>query len=155
MRIHRTAPAEGTEAVNLLEVYSPDYSVPWCSGKWGVYASRARSFHTTIYLYRVPIYSRTRVDRKVVNGKTIHVNYSDYDSERGVATMKYSSELIQTMRDALEAVMATVPADQSVFGLKAAVAQCILQAAAHGQTSFDGLVASASGQLQTIISMLS
>ena len=68
--------------------------------------------------------------------------------------MEYSSELIQTMRDALEAVMATVPADQSVIGLKAAVAQCILEAAAHGQTSFDGLVASASGQLQTIISML-
>jgi hypothetical protein len=96
-----------------------------------------------------------RVDRKVVNGKTINANYSVGDSERGGATMKYSSELIQTMRDALEAVMATVPADQSVIGLKAAVAQCILQAAAHGQTSFDGLVSSASSQLQTIISMLS
>jgi hypothetical protein len=69
--------------------------------------------------------------------------------------MKHSSELIQTMRDALEAVMATGPADQSVIGLKAAVAQCILQAAAQGQTSFDGLVASAFCQLQTIISMLS
>jgi hypothetical protein len=69
--------------------------------------------------------------------------------------MKYSAELIQTMRDALEAVMATVPADQSVIGLKAAVAQCILQAADRGQTSFDGLVASASDQLQTIVSMLS
>jgi hypothetical protein len=92
-----------------------------------------------------------RVDRKVVIGKTIHAKYS----ERREAAMKYSSELIQTMRDALEAVMAIVPADQSVIGLKAAVAQCILQAAAHGQTSFDGLVASASGQLQTIISMLS
>jgi hypothetical protein len=68
--------------------------------------------------------------------------------------MKHSSEHIQTMRDALEAVMATVPADQSVIGLKAAVAQYILQAAAQGQTSFDGLVASASGQLQSIISML-
>jgi hypothetical protein len=69
--------------------------------------------------------------------------------------MKHSSELIQTMRDALEAVMATVPADQSVIGLKAAVAQCILQAAAQGQTSFDGFVVTASGQLQAIISMLS
>ena len=68
--------------------------------------------------------------------------------------MKYSAEVIQTMRDALEAVMASVPAEQSVLGLKAAVAQCILQAAAQGQTSFDGLVTSASGQLQTIISML-
>ncbi|MGY4320599.1 hypothetical protein [Bradyrhizobium quebecense] len=68
--------------------------------------------------------------------------------------MKFSSELIQTMRDALETVMASVPADQSVFGLKAAVAECILRAAAHGQTSFDGFVASASDQLQSIISML-
>ena len=93
----------------------------------------------------------TRVDRKFVNGKTIHANYS----ERREAAMKHSSELIQTMRDALEAVMATVPADQSVIGLKAAVAQCILQAAAQGQTSFDGFVGSASGQLQTIINMLS
>jgi hypothetical protein len=68
--------------------------------------------------------------------------------------MKFSSELVQTMRDALEAVMANVPADQTVFGLKAAVAEYILQAAAHGQTSFDGLVTSASDQVQTIISML-
>lgn len=64
-------------------------------------------------------------------------------------------ELIQTMRAALEAVMARVPADQSVFGLKAAMAEVILKAAAHGHTSFDGLVASASGQIQSVISMLS
>jgi hypothetical protein len=64
-------------------------------------------------------------------------------------------ELIQTMRAALEAVMARVPADQSVFGLKAAMAEIILKAAAHGQTSFDGLVASASDQIQAVISMLS
>ena len=68
--------------------------------------------------------------------------------------MPYSPELVQTMRDALEAVMSKIPADQSVFGVKAAVAECILRAAAHGQTSFDGLVASASDQIQTIISML-
>ena len=58
------------------------------------------------------------------------------------------------MRAALEAVMARVPADQSVFGLKAAMAEVILKAAAHGHTSFDGLVAYASGQLQSAISML-
>lgn len=68
--------------------------------------------------------------------------------------MQYSSEFIQTMRQALETVMASVPADQSVFGLKAAVAQRILQAAAHGQTSHDGLVTAASNQIQAIISML-
>jgi hypothetical protein len=64
-------------------------------------------------------------------------------------------ELIRTMRAALEAVMARVPADQSVFGLKAAMAEIILKAAAHGHTSFDGLVASASDQIQSAISMLS
>ncbi|MBR0860526.1 hypothetical protein ACVIWV_008054 [Bradyrhizobium diazoefficiens] len=69
--------------------------------------------------------------------------------------MQYSSELIRTMRQALETVMASVPAHQSVFGLKAAVAECILKAAAHGQTSYDGLVASASDQIQAMISMLS
>jgi hypothetical protein len=69
--------------------------------------------------------------------------------------MQYSSELTRTMRQALETVMASVPAHQSVFGLKAAVAECILKAAAHGQTSYDGLVASASDQIQAMISMLS
>lgn len=68
--------------------------------------------------------------------------------------MQYSSELVHTMRQALETVMASVPAHQSVFGLKAAVAECILKTAAHGQTSYDGLVASASDQIQSIISML-
>jgi len=68
--------------------------------------------------------------------------------------MQYSSELIATMRQSLETVMANVPADQSVFGLKAAVAECILKAAAHGQTSYEGLVTSASDQVQAIISML-
>lgn len=68
--------------------------------------------------------------------------------------MQYSSELVQIMRQALETVMAGVPAHQSVFGLKAAVAEYILKAAAHGQTSYDGLVASASDQIQAIVSML-
>ena len=65
-----------------------------------------------------------------------------------------NAELVQTMRAALEAVMARVPAEQSVFGLKAAMAEVILKAAAHGHTSFDGLVTSASAQLQSVISML-
>jgi hypothetical protein len=78
----------------------------------------------------------------------------DYLAAREAA-MPYSPELIETMRAALEAVMAKIPADQSVFGVKAALAESILKAAAHGQTSFDGLVASASAQIQPIISMLS
>jgi hypothetical protein len=39
-------------------------------------------------------------------------------------------------------------------GLKAHLAEVILQAAAQGMTSYDGLVAAASNQIQTIISML-
>jgi hypothetical protein len=42
-----------------------------------------------------------------VNGD--HANYS----ERREAAMKYSAEVIQTMRDALEAVMASVPKTDS------------------------------------------
>ena len=68
--------------------------------------------------------------------------------------MQYSSDLIHTMRQALETVMASVPAHQSVFGLKAAVAECILNAAAQGQTSYDGLVMAASDQIQSIVAML-
>jgi hypothetical protein len=66
----------------------------------------------------------------------------------------YSPELIQTMRDALDAVMARVPMSDAIPGLKAHLAEVILQAAARGQTSYDGLVAAASDQIHTIISML-
>jgi len=63
-------------------------------------------------------------------------------------------QLIQIMRAALEEVMAKIPADDSIFGIKAAMAEVILKAAANGQTSFDGLVASASEQIQAVTSML-
>ena len=63
-------------------------------------------------------------------------------------------QLIQIMRAALEEVMAKIPANDSIFGLKAAMAEVILKAAANGQTSFDGLVASASEQIQAVTSML-
>ena len=66
----------------------------------------------------------------------------------------YSPQLIQTMRDALDAVMTNVPTGQSTPGLKAHLAEVILQAAAQGLTSYDGLVAAASDQVQAIIAML-
>ena len=66
----------------------------------------------------------------------------------------YSPQLIQTMRDALDAVMANVPMSHSTPGLKAHLAEVILQAAARGLTSYDGLVAAASDQIQAIIAML-
>ncbi len=66
----------------------------------------------------------------------------------------YSPELIHTMRSALDAVMTQVPANHATPGLKAHLAEVILHAAAQGLTSYDGLVAAAADQIQTIISML-
>ena len=66
----------------------------------------------------------------------------------------YSPELIQIMRAALEEVMTKIPLEQTTPGIKAALAECILKTAATGQTNYDGLVAAASEQIQTILSML-
>jgi len=66
----------------------------------------------------------------------------------------YGPELIQTMRAVLDEVMTKIPVDQVTPGLKAHMAQIILKAAAEGQTSYDGLLDSASDQIQTILSML-
>ena len=66
----------------------------------------------------------------------------------------YSPQLIHTMRAVLDAVMTQVPMNHATPGLKAHLAEVILQAAAQGVTSYDGLVAAASDQIQTIISML-
>jgi hypothetical protein len=66
----------------------------------------------------------------------------------------YSPELIQTMRAALDEVMTKIPVDQATAATKAYMAEFILKAAAEGQTSYDGLLAAASDQIQTIVSML-
>lgn len=67
----------------------------------------------------------------------------------------YGPELIHTMRAALDDVMTKVPLDQATPGVKAALAEYILKAAAQGQTSYEGLIAAASDQIQAILSMLS
>ena len=66
----------------------------------------------------------------------------------------YSPQLIQTMREALDVVTTKVPISDATPGLKAHLAEVILRAAAQGVTSYDGLVAAASEQIQTIISTL-
>ena len=66
----------------------------------------------------------------------------------------YSPELIQIMRAALDDVMTKIPVDQATPAIKARMAEFILKAAAEGQTSYDGLVALASDQIKTILSML-
>jgi len=67
----------------------------------------------------------------------------------------YGPELIQIMRAVLEEVMTKIPVGQVTPGVKAHMAEVILKAAAAGQTSYDGLLASASDQIQTILSLLS
>jgi hypothetical protein len=66
----------------------------------------------------------------------------------------YSPELIQTMRAALDEVMTKIPLDQATPAIKAHMAEFILKAAADGQTSYDGLLAAASDNIQAILSML-
>jgi hypothetical protein len=66
----------------------------------------------------------------------------------------YGPELIQTMRTVLDEVMTKIPVEQATPGIKTQMAEVILKAAADGQTSYDGLLASASDQIQTILSML-
>jgi hypothetical protein len=66
----------------------------------------------------------------------------------------YSPELIQTMRAALDEVITRIPADRATAEIKARMAEIILKTAADGQTSYEGLLAAASEQIQTILSML-
>lgn len=68
---------------------------------------------------------------------------------------KFSPELIDTMRAALDEVMTRIPFDQATPGLKAHVAELILKAAADGQTNYDNLVAAALAQIPTFLSVLS
>jgi hypothetical protein len=67
----------------------------------------------------------------------------------------FSPDLIQIMRAALEEAMTKVPLEQATPAIKARLAECILKAAAEGQTSYEGLIAEAANQLQTILSMFS
>jgi hypothetical protein len=67
----------------------------------------------------------------------------------------FSPELVGLMRMVLEEVMTRIPAQQATPGIKAYLAEIILKAAAQGETSYEGLIAAASSQIQTIISMMS
>jgi hypothetical protein len=66
----------------------------------------------------------------------------------------YAPEVIEVMRAALEAVMTKIPADQATPAIKVRMAEVILRAAAEGHTTYDSLYATASDQIQTIVSML-
>ena len=65
----------------------------------------------------------------------------------------FDPQLIQLMRSVLEEVMTKVPVEQSTPAIKAYLAECILKAAAQGQTSYDDLLAAAASQIQTVMSL--
>jgi hypothetical protein len=58
------------------------------------------------------------------------------------------------MRAALDEVMTKVPLEQATPGIKAALAEYILKAAAEGETDYESLVTAASDQIHTVLSML-
>jgi hypothetical protein len=66
----------------------------------------------------------------------------------------FSPELIQTMRAALEEAMTKVPLEQATPRIKAHLAECILKAAAEGQTSYEGFITAATDQLPAILSFM-
>ncbi len=68
---------------------------------------------------------------------------------------QFDPQLIQIMKRALEDIMTRVPMEHSTPAAKAYLAECILRAAAQGQTSYDGLISAAADQLHTILSMFS
>jgi hypothetical protein len=65
----------------------------------------------------------------------------------------FDPQLIQLMRSVLEEAMAKVPVDQSTPAIKAYLAECILKAAAQGQTSHDGLLNAAVDQIHVLLSL--
>jgi hypothetical protein len=79
---------------------------------------------------------------------------SSVDAQEEPQMPQFDPQLIQVMRDALETVMTKVPVEHATPAVKAYLAECILKAAAQGQTTFDGLVATAADQIHTILSLL-
>jgi hypothetical protein len=57
-------------------------------------------------------------------------------------------------RAVLDEVMTKIPLENVTPGIKAHMAEVILKAASEGRTTYDGLLAAASDQIQTIVSML-
>ena len=66
----------------------------------------------------------------------------------------YDPQLVRVMRNALEEAMKKVPLQYSTLATKAYLAECILKAAAEGQTNYDEFVAAATAQIQEIINLL-
>jgi hypothetical protein len=67
---------------------------------------------------------------------------------------QFDPELIQVMRCVLDDVANSLPFEISGTTAKAYLAEAILKAAAQGHTSYSELMAAATDQIQTIVSIL-
>jgi hypothetical protein len=67
----------------------------------------------------------------------------------------FDSCTVEVMKHALDEAMIKVPKEHSTPAIKAYLAECILKAAANGQTSYDGLVASAADKIPLALSIYS
>jgi hypothetical protein len=67
---------------------------------------------------------------------------------------QFDPELVRLMRTVLEDAMTRVPLEISSTTTKAYLAEAILKAAAQGQRSYNELIAAATDQIHTILSML-
>ncbi len=67
----------------------------------------------------------------------------------------FDPQLVSIMTRALEDVMTRVPTQHSTPAAKAYLAECILKAAAQGQTGYDELVMAAADQIQVALSVYS
>jgi hypothetical protein len=72
-----------------------------------------------------------------------------------MAVAASESQLFKVMRTAFDQVATRAPLEYSTLEMKAYLFQCILEAAAQGETTLEGFVASAAEQMQDIIVSMS
>ena len=67
---------------------------------------------------------------------------------------QFNSQMVRVMRTALDDVMKKVPSRYATLATKVYLAECILKAAAQGETSYGGFVDTATNQIQEAIKLL-
>ena len=66
---------------------------------------------------------------------------------------QFDPALIEIMKRVLEDTMTRVPSQHSTPAAKAYFAECILKAAAQGQTGYDALIVAAANQIEVFVSL--
>ena len=124
----------------VRQICEPEKSSHARSGSWTAVAACRQTTNALLFLYS----SDAHRGVKILAGLCLAdlSEPSDLSAAIGRIIMPtFSPELIQTMRAALEEAMTKVPLEQVTPGIKAHLAECILKAAAEGQTSYEGLIA--------------